>query len=214
MCGYKLKPAQGRRGAGSQGWGSIRRLRITPRSRRIGMDVFRNRKYSSSCFAVQSRPKRQAVHCGRTGERLRRRCGFRAFIRKGFIRNAVRSSTSIEPSTAALPVKKSGRLLQLFFRGLLSVHSRYGLHARRVAKRPSTPKAPTASLPPLSLRLLPGGANQFTGGSFTRCSPSPFTAHRFANNPLPQRQPANFIDLPVLPTDHGLPIHVSAEVSA
>jgi hypothetical protein len=34
---------------------------------------------------------------------------------------------------AAFPVKKSGRLLQLFFRGLLSVHSRYGLHARRVA---------------------------------------------------------------------------------
>jgi hypothetical protein len=29
-------------------------------------------------------------------------------------------------------VKQSGRLLQLFFRGLLSVHSRYGLPARRV----------------------------------------------------------------------------------
>ncbi len=80
----------------------------------------------------------------------------------------------LSSSTAAFPVKKSGRLLQLFFRGLLSVHSRYGLHARRVAKRPSTPKAPTASLPPLSLRLLPGGANQFPGGSFTRCSPAPF----------------------------------------
>src|ERR1035441_1855663 len=51
------------------------------------------------------------------------------------------------PSSTAFPVKKSGRLLQLFFRGLLSVHSRYGLHARRVAKRPSSSKAPTASLP-------------------------------------------------------------------
>jgi hypothetical protein len=38
------------------------------------------------------------------------------------------------PSSAAFPVIKPGRLLQLFFRGLLSVHSRYGLHARRVAK--------------------------------------------------------------------------------
>ena len=28
----------------------------------------------------------------------------------------------------------------------LSIHSRYGLHARRVAKRPSTPKAPTGLL--------------------------------------------------------------------
>src|SRR4029079_19175763 len=74
----------------------------------------------------------------------------------------------LSPSTAAFPVKKSGRLLQLFFRGLLSVHSRYGLHARRVAKRPFPSKAPTASLPPLSLRLLPGGANQFPGGSCTR----------------------------------------------
>jgi len=32
----------------------------------------------------------------------------------------------------------------------------------------STPKPPTASLPPLPLRLLPGGANQFPGGSCSR----------------------------------------------
>src|SRR6266481_1157433 len=82
------------------------------------------------------------------------------------------------PLSAAFPVKKSGRLLQLFFRGLLSVHSRYGLHARGVAKRPFTPKAP---LPRLPLRLLPGGANQFPGGSCTRWSPAPFTAHCYAN---------------------------------
>jgi hypothetical protein len=52
--------------------------------------------------------------------------------------------------------------------GLLSVHSCYGLHARGVAKRPFPSKAPTASLPPLPFRLLPGGANQFPGGSCTR----------------------------------------------
>src|SRR2546427_10367168 len=40
----------------------------------------------------------------------------------------------LSPSTAAFPVKKSGRLLQLFFRGLLSIYSRYGLHARRVSQ--------------------------------------------------------------------------------
>src|SRR5207244_12680379 len=74
----------------------------------------------------------------------------------------------LSPSSAAFPVLKPGRLLQLLFRGLLSVHSRYGLHARRVAKRPSTSKAPAASLPPLPLRLLPGGANQFPGGTCTR----------------------------------------------
>ncbi len=33
-------------------------------------------------------------------------------------------------------------------------------------KRPSTPEASAASLPPLLLRLLPGGANPFPGGTF------------------------------------------------
>src|ERR1700730_17705447 len=78
----------------------------------------------------------------------------------------------------------STNLLQSLFRGLLSVHSRYGLHARGVAKRPFTPRAPTALLPPLPPRLLPGGANQFPGGNCTRCSPAPFTAHCYAKNPL------------------------------
>ena len=41
-------------------------------------------------------------------------------------------------------------------------------------KRPSTPKASAASLPPPPLRLLPGGANQFPGGTFTRCETSAF----------------------------------------
>jgi hypothetical protein len=36
-------------------------------------------------------------------------------------------------------------------------------------------------LPPLPPRLLPGGANQFPGGSCTRCSQAPFTAHCYAN---------------------------------
>jgi hypothetical protein len=74
----------------------------------------------------------------------------------------------LSPLPAAFPLIKQGRLLQLFFRGLLGVHSRYGLHARGVAKRPFTPRAPTALLPPLPPRLLPGRANQFPGGSFSR----------------------------------------------
>ena len=40
--------------------------------------------------------------------------------------------------------------------------------------RPSTPKASAVSLPPLLLRLLPGGANQFPGGFNSRCGPPPF----------------------------------------
>src|SRR5215475_6598604 len=37
------------------------------------------------------------------------------------------------PSTSAFPEIGAGRLLHQRFRGLLSVHSRYGLHAHRVA---------------------------------------------------------------------------------
>ena len=43
------------------------------------------------------------------------------------------------------------------FRGLLGVHSRYGLPARGIAKRPFPSKASAASLPPPPLRLLPAG---------------------------------------------------------
>src|SRR5580700_8123866 len=102
------------------------------------------------------------------------------------------------PLSAAFPVKKSGRLLQSFFRGLLSVHSRYGLHARRVAKRPSTSKAPTASLPPLPLRLLPGGATSSRAGFTPAEVQRLFTAHFFANNRF-DRQLPGFIDLPTRP---------------
>src|ERR1700757_1262859 len=38
------------------------------------------------------------------------------------------------PSTSAFPRVSAGRLLHCTFRGLLSVHSRYGLHARQVTK--------------------------------------------------------------------------------
>ncbi len=38
----------------------------------------------------------------------------------------------IVPSAAAFPRVSAGRLLRYTFRGLLSVHSHYGLHARQV----------------------------------------------------------------------------------
>src|SRR5438067_6269482 len=54
--------------------------------------------------------------------------------------------------------------------------ARYGLHdSPSRLKRPSTSEAPAASLPPLPLRLLPGGANQFPGGTFNPRWTSAFT---------------------------------------
>jgi hypothetical protein len=55
------------------------------------------------------------------------------------------------PSASAFPEIGAGRLLHKSFRGLLSVHSRYGLHARQAAWRLSTPEASAVSLPPLLL---------------------------------------------------------------
>src|ERR1035437_8155140 len=46
--------------------------------------------------------------------------------------------------------------------------------------RPSPPKASAASLPPPLLRLLPGGAIQFPGGSVSRCGPAPFHGALFS----------------------------------
>jgi hypothetical protein len=48
-------------------------------------------------------------------------------------------------------------------------------------KRPSTPEAPAASLPPLPLRLLPGGANQFPGGTLNPRWTSAFTRRTSRN---------------------------------
>jgi hypothetical protein len=47
---------------------------------------------------------------------------------------ASRGVTPSSPVTAAFPVFTAGRLPHYAFRGLLSVHSRYGLPARGVAR--------------------------------------------------------------------------------
>jgi hypothetical protein len=57
------------------------------------------------------------------------------------------------------------RLLQLFFRGRLSVHSRYDLHARGVAKRLFTRRSD--SFVASAGASISGRANQFPGVSCT-----------------------------------------------
>ena len=60
-------------------------------------------------------------------------------------------------ASAAFPIPLLGRLPHHAFRGLHSVHIRYGLSARGVAIRPFPSKASTVLLPPLPLRSLPAG---------------------------------------------------------
>jgi hypothetical protein len=64
----------------------------------------------------------------------------------------------LKPATAAFPIPLLGRLPHYLFRGLLGVHSRYGLPARGTAERSFASEASAVSLPPLPLRLLPAGA--------------------------------------------------------
>jgi hypothetical protein len=70
----------------------------------------------------------------------------------------VRVSRSLkEPVTAAFPIPLLGRLPHFPFRGLLGVHSRYGLLVRGIAKRSFPSEASAVKLPRLPLRLLPAG---------------------------------------------------------
>jgi len=52
--------------------------------------------------------------------------------------------------------------------------ARFGLHHRQVAKRPSTPKTPTDSSPPLPLRLLTGQNDPRRAGFPPARLPTPF----------------------------------------
>ena len=53
-------------------------------------------------------------------------------------------------------------------------------------ERPSTPEASAASLPPLLLRLLPGGANQFPDGTFPLWTSAFHGARKYLNNVVEQ----------------------------
>src|SRR5438132_7525388 len=86
------------------------------------------------------------------------------------------SVRSYPPPISAFPDCRAGRLLLGCFGACSVFTARYGLHdSPSRLKRPSTSEAPAASLPPLPLRLLPGGANQFPGGTFNPRGTSDFT---------------------------------------
>jgi hypothetical protein len=64
---------------------------------------------------------------------------------------------------------------------LLMLEAEHGLPMEQLISRPA--KRSLTLWPARSpLRLLRGGANQFPGGSCTRWSPAPFTAHCYINN--------------------------------
>src|SRR6266568_127192 len=63
------------------------------------------------------------------------------------------------------------------FRGLLSVHSRYGLHARQVAYATLYTGGSDGFVAFTAAPIATGWSEPFPGGTFTRSEPAPFTAH-------------------------------------
>jgi len=84
------------------------------------------------------------------------------------------------PSVSAFPEIQAGRLLRHPFRGLLSVHSRYGLHARRVAIATLYTGGSDGFVTSTAAPIATGWCEQFPGETFTRCGPTPF--HGALNN--------------------------------
>ncbi len=80
------------------------------------------------------------------------------------------------PALAAFPGNGSGRLLRYQFRGLIGCSLALRPARSRAAPRATfASKAPTASLPPPPLRLLPAGATQLPGGSHNPLKTSSFS---------------------------------------
>ena len=82
------------------------------------------------------------------------------------------------PSTSAFPDSRRVGSCVYFFEACSAFTHVTACMLAKSPKRPFTPEAPTALFPPPPLRLLPGGANQFPGGTFTRCGPAPFHGAR------------------------------------
>jgi hypothetical protein len=91
--------------------------------------------------------------------------------------SAITLAALADPMAAAFPITSVGRLPRQLFRGLLDVHSRYGLHTHRVAKRPFPPRASAVWLPTRPSRLLRGVMTTSPTGLSPAGLQRPFTAH-------------------------------------
>jgi len=75
------------------------------------------------------------------------------------------------------PETAAGRLLQQSFPGLLSVYSRYGLHARQVANATFCTQGFSSFVASAAASITTGWSEPVPGRVHSRCGPPPFTAH-------------------------------------
>ena len=76
----------------------------------------------------------------------------------------------------------AGRLLHHYFRGLLSVHSRYGLHARRVALATLCTRGFSSLVASTAVLIATGWSEPVPGRVYPRCGPAPSRRTRFARD--------------------------------
>src|SRR5271167_633715 len=87
------------------------------------------------------------------------------------------------PSASAFPRLGAGRLLHCRFRGLLSVHSRYGLHARQVAFATLCTRGFSSLVASTAALIATGWSEPVPGRVYPRCGPPPFHgAPEYATN--------------------------------
>ena len=115
--------------------------------------------------------------------------------------------TRVLPSTAAFPRFAAGQLLHHPFRGLHSVHFRYGLQTRQVAKATLYTRGFSSFVASTTAPIATGWSEQFPGGTFTRCGPAPFHGAREGwVNAIPRAEQQ------ALPDRHSL-LHSQATVA-
>ena len=78
------------------------------------------------------------------------------------------------PFASAFPETGAGRLLHCRFRGLLSVHSRYGLHARQVAYATLYTEGFSSFVASAAALIATGWSEPVPGRVYPRCGPPPF----------------------------------------
>jgi hypothetical protein len=84
------------------------------------------------------------------------------------------------PSTSAFPETGAGRLLHHYFRGLLSVHLRYGLHARQVAFATLYTRGFSSLVASPAALIATGWSEPVPGRVYPRCGPAPSRRTRLA----------------------------------
>src|SRR6266576_4807186 len=84
------------------------------------------------------------------------------------------------PFASAFPELWAGRLLHHYFRGLLSVHSRYSLHARRVALATLCTRGFSGFVASTAALIATGWSETVPGRVYPRCGPAPSRRTRVA----------------------------------